>query len=177
MNINTLCSGINDLKKLIMLDNCFSVKFKEKILAELCCLKNLALPVDGFKRDSVQMQPGTSIDLFDNMLNASPSTVDPQTRGFLIYVHYPTLDINSAETVDDDKNMTLRVYNQYDDYVDVPFYCFFGMLGNTITSDNDNVINHVEILNPSDLMVVQVEMLMILVNKSGVKMGREGIGC
>lgn len=172
----TVCQGIDDLKKLIVLDSCFSIKMKEKILAELCCLKEMSLPVDGFKRISDSVAGGATFDLFDNMLDTStsPPSTAYQVRGVIFCLSYPKTDDAGTTIADTNKTATLRIYDKQLNTIDIPVYNFFAMTNNTVLTDTDKIINKMQVVNDSadPKFNIGIEGLLLLVNPTGVKITR-----
>lgn len=169
----TICQGIDDLKKLIMIDGCFSIKMKEKILAELCCLKEMSLPIDGFKRISDTVSKNSVMDLFDNMNDAqgSPPRTAMQVRGVILCMNFPKLDDMGVSIPDDTKSIKIRFYDNALSTFDLPVYNFFATTNNTVLTDTSKLINKMQIVNDNSYDV-NIEGLLLLVNPGGVKITR-----
>lgn len=175
-NISNICSQLGAVRKLVMIDNCFSVKFKERVLSEMCCLRGLSYPLDGFNRISETIFPNSTYTVFDNGIDTSPADNKLHARGMAVYVHYPTIDDLGDEIDDADKNVFIKLYNRSNEYFTLPLYCFFSMLGNPITDDLDMILNAVEIINNNDFKVM-IEGLVLLVNKNGVTLDSAAASC
>jgi len=174
MNLENICNSLDNVKKLVMIDDCFSIIQRDKILTQLCCMKNLVSPVDGYRRYSELIASNSTYVLFDNKFDISPdNTLQYQTRGFMIWVNYPTLDTGGFEVQDADLNAIIRLTNNLNISFDIPFYNFFNLLNNPITTDIMNLVNKVEIVNDNDYNI-NVEILTIIVGIDGV--GVESIG-
>lgn len=176
MDISNICESLSAVKILIMLDDCFSVKFKEKILGELCCLQDLAYPMDGFRRISTKIHSNTQFEIFDNELDLSPQDDRLQGRGVILYMHYPTLDDNGDAVEDINKSVIVRLFNKALISFDVPVYNFFSYLNNPVTDDESKMLSMINIRNDNDYTVT-LEGLVILINKDGVSVDSTAQGC
>jgi hypothetical protein len=170
MDLANICNGINNTMNLELVDGCFSIVKGANILSELCCFKGLVSPVDGFRRTTEQIESNSSFVIFDNKFDVSPSnSLRLQTRGFIIFVGYPTIDDAGIEIDDSELNLIIRITNNNGESFDVPFYLFYSVLNNPITTDVDNLINKVEIINNNNY-TVNASILTILVNRDGVSL-------
>jgi hypothetical protein len=161
------------MKKLVLVDDCFSVVLRERVLAELCCFKGLASPVDSYRRMSEVIPPNSSVLLFDNKLSDdpvnAPSVVVFQTRGYIVYASYPDTDGSGVAIDDTALNLKVRITDNQAVSYDIPFYLFHTWLGNPVTTDNANLLNMVEIVNDNDFSV-SIEVLMVTVHRDGVSL-------
>lgn len=174
--IQNVCESNNDIKKLIMLNGCFSVKFREKILAELCCLNFMAYPLEGFERRSEKIKAETSLSLFDNSFDLSPAIINEYVYcGAIVYVHYPTYDSLGDLIEDADKNVKI-VLGDTSTTFDVPVYNYFSFLSNPVSGDNTKFVNTMEITN-DNLFDVTAEILTIKIPKDGMDLTAAGTGC
>jgi len=174
--VNNVCDSANGIKKLIMLDGCFSIQYREKILAELCCLDLLAYPLDGFERKSEKINADSSIIIFDNDFDLSPTVINDYVySGAIIYVHYPTYT-TAGDLIDDaNKNVIIRLGDRTTTF-DIPIYNFYSHLSNPITNDNSKWLNSLQIINQNGFYV-NVEILTIKIPKDGVDLTAAGSGC
>ena len=171
-----ICESANNIKKLVMLDGCFSIQFKEKILAELCCLNTMAYPLDGFERRSEKIAANSSLVVFDNEFDLSPTVInDFVYSGAIIYIHYPTYNSLGTEIEDGVKNSIITLGNKLTTF-DVPTYNYFATLANPLTSDNTKLLNSLSIVNNNDFYI-NVEILAIKVPKDGLDLTAAGSGC
>lgn len=176
MNINNLCDSVDSTKKLVMINNCFSVKMQQTVMAELCCLSNLALPMDGFQRVSSPIGPDGMFTVFDNELDISPLTDKMQVRGFVMCFGYPSLDANGDTLADTAKNLTLHLYDHNNAHFAMSACKAFMMLGNPTISDKTKLLNRLVIENTGNF-TANVEGLLLLVNKDGMTLAQGAATC
>jgi len=174
--LTNVCNSANNLKKLVMLDGCFSIQFKEKLLAELCCLNLLAYPLDGFERNSIKISGNSSEIIFDNEFELSPIIINDYVySGVIIYVHYPTYDAVGDTIEDAVKNVIVRVTDKTTSF-DIPIYNYFSFLSNPLTQDNNKLLNSLSVVNNNDFYV-NLEFLSIKIPKDGVDLTALNSGC
>lgn len=180
MNIQNICDSVDTLKRLVLIGNngsaCFSVKTGQTIMAELCCLSKLSMPMDGFERVSNPIVSHDSYTVFDNALDISPLTNKMQVRGMILCFGYPALDDNGAALDDKVKNALLHVYDKDNNTMTIPACKSFILLGNPITSDPALVLNRLVVENVGDFTLT-VEGLLILVNKNGMVLTQGSSSC
>jgi hypothetical protein len=171
-----ICESNNDIKKLIMLNGCFSVKFKEKILAELCCLNFMAYPLDGFERRSEKIKSGATLQLFDNSFDLSPDIVNDNVySGAIVYIHYPTYDSDGILIEDTDKNVTI-VLGDVSTTFNVPIFNYFSFLSNPLSGDNTKFVNTMAIANGNPFDIT-AEILTIKIPNGGMDLTAAASGC
>ncbi len=174
--LKNVCDSANNLKKLVMLDGCFSIQYKEKILAELCCLNLLAYPLDSFERNSLKINFDSSEVIFDNEFDLSPTVInDYLYSGAILYVHYPTYKPNGDVIDDATKNVIVRLGDRTTTF-DVPIYDYFSFLSNPLTNDNSKLLNSLSVVNNNDFSVT-VELLSIKVPRDGIDLTAANSGC
>lgn len=176
MNIQDVCNSVDTVKKLVMLNNCFSVKAQEVIMAQLCCLGKLSLPMDGFDRISTPVLPGGYYTVFDNGLDVSPLTAKMQTRGFILCFSYPQLDADGLTLDDTDKDMVAYLYDNSGNNLAIPVCKSFIILGNPAVSDTSKVLNKLVLYNPGNF-TLNVEGLLLLVNSEGMVLPQDMTTC
>jgi hypothetical protein len=176
MNIQNLCDSVDDLKKLVLLNNCFSIKMQQTIMAELCCLSKLSLPMDGFQRVSSPIGPHSSLTIFDNELDISPLPDKMQVRGFIMCFGYPSLDANGETLPDTDKNVLVHMFNYQENSFAASACKMFSLLGNPTGSDKTKILNRLVVENTGNF-TVNAEGLLLLVNKNGMTLAQGMATC
>lgn len=177
MNLQNLCDSIDNTKKLEMLDNCFVIKQSDTVLAELCCLSNISLPMGGFERVSSPVAASGTMTLFDNNLDISPVSGEAQVRGVIMCVTYPSLDANGEEIESKDKNVILHLYDKDNNHFELPIAKSFVSLGNPVTDDSSKVINRIVVENPGNFTPT-VEALLLTTDSDGLSLTQtEGSCC
>jgi len=166
MDINNICNSLSCVKIFSFIDNCITVKLREKILAKLC-LDGVNGPVDGFVQISEKVAPGEILTLFDNSLDQSPLPNKMQSRGIFVVVTYPSKDDNN-ETVDDTKKSSnIIVSNKLAESFALPVYNFYSLINNPVSENTAQYVNTTSIENPNDFSIT-VNALILLTNKTGV---------
>ena len=176
MDTQNICDSVDSIKKLVMLNNCFSVKMQQTILAELCCMSKLSMPMDGFTRVSSPILPYGTLDVFDNSLDISPLPNSMQVRGIILCFGYPSLDANGEKLLDNYKNTVLHIYNNVNAPFALPVCKSFILLGNPINSDPSTILNRMIIENTGNY-TLNVEGLLLLVNKNGMTLPQGSSTC
>ena len=166
-NIQNICDSIDSLKKLVLINNCFSVRMQQTIMAELCCLSKLSMPMDGFGRVSSVVAPHSSLEIFDNGLDVSPLSDNLQTRGIILCLGYPSLDADGNPMEDAYKDATLHIYDKAGNPFAMPICKTFILLGNPVISDTSKILNRMVLENTGNF-TLSVEGLLLLVNKDGM---------
>lgn len=167
MNLYNVCDSVDDLKKLVLINNCFSVKMQQTIMAELCCMSKLSLPMDGFERLSNPVSAYGTLTVFDNELDVSPLSDKMQVRGMILCFGYPTLDANGDAMDDTNKNLIIHMYDKDNNTMAIPACKSFILLGNPVGSDTSKILNRLVIENTGNY-TLNVEGLLLLVNKNGM---------
>ena len=174
MNLNNVCSDAFDFKKLTLKDGCFRVEYLEKVLAELCCLQNMAYPIDSFSRVNMIIPAGKTVEIFDNLVTlveTSPSYYDIgapyPTRGFIICTQYPCIDETGAALSDSKKNVTALVTDKDGNVSMTPFYMIYMSLANPQATGGESIVNKLAIFNPNGYDVT-LNALLLSGSKSGV---------
>lgn len=178
-DIQHICDALDGTLNLRLVEGCFSIVRGADILAELCCFKGLVSPVDSYKRAQEVIPSHSSLVVFDNKFDISPDdTVAMQTRGWILYVSYPSVDDAGVEVFDEDLNVIARITNNEGVTFDIPFYLFFTLLSNPVTTDHSHLINKLEIINNNNYFV-NVSVLLPIIHKDGVGLNSEYIpgGC
>lgn len=176
MNIQNLCDSIDSIKRLALVNNCFTVKMQQTVMAELCCLSRLAYPMDGFNRLSSPVVPYGSLELFDNGLDVSPLSDNMQARGIILCISYPAKDALGEDLMDRDKNAVLHMYDASGNSFDLPVCKTFILFGNPITTDTTKLMNRMIIENTGNY-TIGLEGLVMLVNKNGMTLEQGEGGC
>lgn len=165
MDVNNICDSVDSLRKLVLVNNCFTVKMQQTVMAELCCLSRMSIPMDGFVRISQPVLPGEDFEVFDNELGVSPYVNGTQVRGVILCFSYPSLDADGDELEDADKSATLLFYDMLGS-LSLPVYKSFMLLGNTVTSDTAAVPNKLVVRNSGNF-TLGVEGLLVVSNTEG----------
>lgn len=173
-NLTNVCSDVFDFKKLTLKDGCFRVEYLEKVLAEICCLQNMAYPIDSFMRINSIIPAGSSIELFDNLVTfteGSPIVYqigNPYpTRGVIACAQYPCLDETGATLADSRKNITAIITDKDGNVSTMPFYMVFMSLANPQSTGGETIINKMSISNPNTFDVT-LNALLLSGSKTGV---------
>ena len=169
MKLQNICDSVDNLKRLVMINNCFSVKMQQVVMAELCCLSKLAYPVDGFVRVSDPVMANESMLVFDNSNDISPVPNKAQVRGIILCIHYPREDSNGATLDDTKKVANLRIFNSADEEFVLPVYNTFILLGNPVSTDQTKILNRIIVENLGDY-ILDVEGLLLTIGKTGVQL-------
>jgi hypothetical protein len=149
------------------IDNCVTIKLREKILAKLC-LDGVISPVDGFTQVSEKVVSGETLLLFDNNLEATPLPNKQQVRGVFIIIKYPKKDDNSETIEDINKSIDIILTNHLGVSFTLPLYNFYSLLNNPVTSDITKLVSSISIENTNNYTIT-VEALLLLTDKTGVK--------
>lgn len=184
IGIEHICDALDGTLNLQLVDGCFSIVRGAQILSEMCCFKGMISPVDSYKRWNEIIPSHSTALVFDNKLSMSSdgseivNTVPMQARGWLIYMSYPTIDDAGLEIDDADLNVIARITNIEGVSFDIPYYLFFTLLSNPVTTDVTKLINKLEIVNPNDFYVT-ASILLPIINKDGVGLNGDAIpvGC
>lgn len=169
MNLQNICDSVDTLKRLALINNCFSVKMQQVVMAELCCLSRLAYPVDGFVRVSDPILPNETLLLFDNANDISPIPNKAQVRGMILCLHYPREDADGAVLPDAEKLVGLRIFNSTGVEFVLPIYNTFILLGNPITKDQTTILSRAVVENTGNF-TISAEGLLLTVGKDGVQL-------
>ncbi len=167
MDIQNLCDSIDNTKRLVLINNCFSVKMNQTILAELCCLSRLAMPMEGFERVSSPVAPHATLTIFDNGLDVSPLSDKMQVRGIVMCFGYPSLDAEGDTLLDEAKNVLIHLYDKDNNHFALPACKAFIHLCNPVGNNRAMVLNRVVVENVGNF-TLNVEALLTSVNKEGM---------
>lgn len=175
MTLETICESLDNVKKLVLQQDCFAVTYKENTIAQLCCLKGMATPVDGYRRMTEFIPANSSIIAFDNKFDVVGTPLFMQTRGIILYVNYPDFDLGGGKSNDESFNIKLKFTNSLGEIFTLPVYNFFSLINNPIITDVSLLLNKVEIINDNTDINVSVEILTVVTNKDGVSIDGNGI--
>lgn len=180
-DINHICDALDGSINLQLVDGCFSIVKGADVISELCCFKGMISPVDTYKRWNAIIPSHSTELVFDNKLfidSDGEHSVPIQARGFIIYMSYPSLDDAGMEIDDADLNVIARMTNIEGVSFDIPYYLFYTLLSNPVTTDITKLINKLEIVNPNDFYVT-ASILLPMIGKDGVGMNQDYIpaGC
>lgn len=176
MDINTLCDAIDGTKKLVMINNCFSVKMQSTILAEMCCLSHLSLPLEGFSMVSSPVAPAGFLEIFDNGLDVSSLTVENQVRGVIMCFGYPATDADGEALLDRYKNVKLHLYDGAGNHFVLPACKSFMHLCNPVGNDETMILNRLVVENFGNF-TLSVEAMLLTVNKNGMTLALGASPC
>jgi len=173
-NLTNVCSDVFDFKKLTLKDGCFRVEYLEKVLAELCCLQNMAYPIDSFSRVNVIIPAGSTAELFDNQVTfveTSPAYYEIgnpyPTRGVIACAQYPCIDETGSTLVDSRKNLTAIITDKDGNESMLPFYMVLMSLANPQSTGGETIISKMSISNPNTFDVT-LNALLLNGSKTGV---------
>lgn len=171
MRLEDICDALAQLKLLVLRNGCFKIEQSESELAEFCCLSGLAYPLDGFEKIMITLDPNTNHEIFDNEFEInSPNYLKKLiTRGVVLYFKYAETDINGEDVEDDDMNIGIKLTDTAGNEFTVPVYNFYSVLNNPTTSNNNFIINKMEIINNNDFEVT-VSGLIIMGDRDGVSL-------
>jgi len=109
----SLCDGEPIKNTLQLINNCFSIFDREKLIASFCDFKNFGFPVDGFSLIDLTVCANSTETLFDNKLEEIPEIDDAYlldnnksyARGILLVVQYsktiePALHTSTLTLID-----------------------------------------------------------------------------
>ena len=138
MNLNNVCKDYFDFKKLTLVQGCFRVEYLDQVLAELCCLQNMAYPLDSYSKLNVIIPSMSTVELFDNqvtLVETSPSYYNIgnpyPTRGILMCATYPCVDLAGEQVADGDRNLILSITDKDGIISSMPMYMFYMVLNRT----------------------------------------------
>jgi len=168
--INDICCDSKSSQPILQLfdDKCFKIVEGENTTGGFC-LGDFAFPADGYSCINIELSlSGGEHTIFDNELlplavPAENLPVDTSyARGILLYIKYPTTDINGEEISIQDKKVTLAIEGaESGSLVNYPLYNLFTMFTNPKSNDPLDLINRIKVINPSDLFKVQIKGLVI----------------
>lgn len=173
--LNNICSNFFDFKKLTLKDGCFRVEYLDKVLAELCCLQNMAYPLDSFSRVNVIIPAESTVELFDNQVvfidAFSPAVYQINnpypTRGFIACATYPCIDGTGGTLAESNKSVTAMITDKDGNISTVPFYMVFMSLANPQAQGGESIMNKLSIVNSNDFDVT-INALLLNGSKTGV---------
>jgi hypothetical protein len=161
-----VCDGDPIKNTLKLVNGCFSVFDREKLLASFCEFKNLSFPVDGFSLIDLTVCANSTETLFDNNLQAItavngeyPLEVDKSyVRGILLVVTYPAS--NSIEAATYSANLTMYDRPATGSFV-LPVGEMFSHFSNADAVDATQLLNKLTITNPNADYSIKVKGLLI----------------
>ena len=148
-------------------DKCFKIVEKDKTTGKFC-LDEFAFPADGYSCISIEVAAsGGEHVIFDNGIDVSspPATLTADTlyvRGLMLYITYPTKDVNGDELSISNKKVTLSVEDvAAASYRDHSIYNLFTIFTNPKSNVTLDLINRIKIANSSALFKVDIKGLII----------------
>ena len=165
-NIDNICNSIQCIKVMSFINNCITVKLREKVLAELC-LDGVNSPVSGFTRISEKVAPGETLELFNNDIDTSPVPNKQQVRGVFIIIQYPKKTVNGEDVEDVDKSSNIILTNYANGSFTLPVYNFYSLINNPVSENIQHLVNSMSIENVNDFNIT-IEALVLLADKTGV---------
>lgn len=161
-----LCEG-DPIKNTIKLVNgCFSIFDREKLIASFCEFKNLSFPVDGFSLIDLTVCGNSTETLFDNNLQsiaavngAYPLAENTSyVRGILLAIIYPASNTIEATTYSSD----LTIYDRGAvNTMVIPVGEMFSHFSNPDANDASQLLNKLTITNPNAAFSIKVKGLII----------------
>jgi hypothetical protein len=162
----SLCDGEPIKNTLQLINNCFSVFDREKLLASFCDFKNFGFPVDGYSLvDLTVCGDGTEV-LFDNSLqsivavnNAYPLDENKAyARGILMVIQYPA----GTSIFPSSYTSTLTFYDRpATGTFDLPVGEAFSYFANPDATTADKILNKLEITNTNANFSIKVKGLIL----------------
>jgi len=165
-----LCAGDAIKNSLQLIDNCFSVFDREKLVASFCDFQNFGFPVDGFSLVDLNVCANSTEVLFNNNLQDIVEVdgeypLDPDktyARGILLVIHYPSSNTIEATSY----TSTLTMYDRpATGTFDLPVGEAYTYFANPDAVMADKILNKLEITNPNANFSIKVKGL-ILYTKS-----------
>jgi hypothetical protein len=161
-----LCDGDPIKNTLKLVNGCFSIFDREKLVASFCELKNLSFPVDGFSLIDLTVCASSTETLFDNNLQAItqvngayPLDIDESyVRGILLVVIYPAN--NTIEATSYSANLTMYDRAATGSFV-LPIGDTFSHFANADADDARQLLNKLTITNPNADYSIRVKGLII----------------
>lgn len=162
----SLCDGDPIKNTLKLIDGCFSIFDREKLLASFCDLKNLTFPVDGFSLLDLTVCANSTETLFNNNLQtitqvngAYPLDEDKSyVRGILLVIQYPAS--NSIEATSYNSTITLFDRPATGTFA-IPIGEAFSHFANADAADATKILNKMTITNPNAGYSIRVKGLLI----------------
>jgi hypothetical protein len=162
----SLCDGDPIKNTLKLVDGCFSIFEREKLLASFCEFKHLSFPVDGFSLIDLSVCANSTETLFDNNLQsiaavngAYPLDADETyVRGILLAIIYPAS--NAIEATTYSSNLTIFDRPATGSFV-LPVGEMFSHFANADADDARQLLNKVTITNPNADYSIRVKGLLI----------------
>jgi|694.fasta_scaffold01416_41 hypothetical protein len=162
----SLCDGDPIKNTLKLVDGCFSIFEREKLLASFCEFKHLSFPVDGFSLIDLSVCANSTETLFDNNLQSIaavngeyPLDADETyVRGILLAIIYPAS--NAIEATTYSSNLTIFDRPATGSFV-LPVGEMFSHFANADADDARQLLNKVTITNPNADYSIRVKGLLI----------------
>jgi hypothetical protein len=162
----SLCDGDPIKNTLKLVDGCFSIFEREKLLASFCEFKHLSFPVDGFSLIDLSVCANSTETLFNNNLQsiaavngAYPLDADETyVRGILLAIIYPAS--NAIEATTYSSNLTIFDRPATGSFV-LPVGEMFSHFANADADDARQLLNKVTITNPNADYSIRVKGLLI----------------
>lgn len=170
-----LCAGQLKKNTLKLFDRCFSIFKKEEQIAAFCELAKFQYPVDGFQLVEMDVCADTAVTIFDNNLQTIPlvdgmytlSQTKSYVRGIILFIEYPTVNSNGVELTAADMKAQIQIYNrEATDYFSLPVGELFLHFANEATVDANDLINQLDIYNPSTVASIKVKALIVNVKST-----------
>lgn len=165
-----VCNSDPKKNALKLIDRCFTIVQKEKTLATFCELEKLNYPVDGFSVIDVTICADSSYRVFDNNLETIQlvdgkyplSSTKDYVRGIILWVEYPTVDSTGDEVKPEDMNLEYSIPdNLVQNTATFVFHEFFSHFANPFANDATQLLNKLDLYNPSQTYSVKVKGLVI----------------
>jgi hypothetical protein len=173
-NTYNFCDSSGNSKPLLQLfdDKCFKITNGTSTSAEFC-LPDFAYPADGYEVISKEVGPagstgpcGDTVVLFDNQIFVgSPSEELEENcayaRGIMLKIVFPSEDLNGEELTLVRQKARIRITSSDGVMCNYPLFNLFSIFTNPESLDPYDLINKIEIINPSDEYTFKVEGIVI----------------
>ena len=88
------------------------------------------------------------------------------SRGCVLYVEYPTLDVNGEDVLPEDMSCSVSLYDRELNHMSYPVSQVFSHFANPITRNANKLINRIEITNPNLNFPIMVRGLIVYVKSN-----------
>lgn len=167
-SVCTECGGYDNQPILKLLsDGCLTIVDGKNTDGDFC-LNDFAFPVDGHTCVSLNVEmSGGELTIFDNHFGAvSPANIVEvgklYARGVLIRLIYPLTDDNGESLTLANKSARIYIENAATlESAEYPLYDFFSIFTNPKSSNIEDLINKIKIINPNSLYNIRVSALVL----------------
>ncbi len=168
------CSGSGASKPLFQLfdDKTFKIADGDKTYGDFD-LSDFAYPADGFETISKEICPMGSTGLcsdnailFDNQIVLISPIEElnedcAYARGIMLKIVFPTEDLNGEELSLVRQKARIKITNAAGDVCEYPLFNLFSIFTNPESLDPQDLINKIEVINPSDEYTFKIEGIII----------------